>query len=134
MKSRYSFRVDDCIKAETSEESLNDLKCYYEDLLRLNENASKNTHYDRLSEWSDAVYAFVHNKLGKYGFVQASNEQNQDARFWFLIYQVIGGVCYSKHMKTQVAAHHSSAWERNQALLGDIEDILKHKTTLLHEN
>ena len=124
----FSHRVDKCLEAETSQESFDDLRGFLEGLQALDKIASKGTHYDRLSEWSDAVYAYVHNKLEKYDFIQASKEQNQDATFWFLIYQVVGNVCYSKHMKSQTAVHHSSAWERNRALIADIEDILEFKS------
>ena len=124
----FSLIVEKSLEAKTSQESFDDLNGFLEGLQALDKIASKGTHYDRLSEWSDAVYAYVHNKLEKYGFIQASKDQPVDANFWWLIYQVVGNVCYSVHMKSQTAVHHSSAWERNQALIADIEDILEFKS------
>ncbi len=124
---KYSYGVERCLEAPTSEESFNDLSDFLENLQVLDVTASKRTHYHQLNEWSDAVYKYVRNKLDKYEFVNASQNQNNDAAFWFLIYQVISSVIYSVHLKSEAAHHHASAWERNQALMADIEDIITYK-------
>ena len=124
---KFSHRVVECLDVSTSVDSFNDLSKFLADLYELDKTASKGTHYDRLDVWLEAVNRGVRNNLEKYGFVNASKEQNDDAAFWWLIYQVVGGVCHSVHMKTSVANHHASAWERNQALIKDVEDIITFK-------
>jgi hypothetical protein len=75
----------------------------------------------------------VRNKLNKYGFINASPEQNDDAAFWWLIYGLVNGACDSVYMKTTGSRHHASAWERNQALMADIEDIISFKNPILNK-
>jgi len=84
---------------------------------------SKQTHYEKLNEWSDKVYDFIHKKLKKYGFKNGEKEQNDNAIFWWYLYSLPNRTIYSKHLKTKVENHHSSAFERNEALILMLEDI-----------
>ena len=63
-----------------------------------------------------------------FGFINASPKQHVDAAFWWLIYGLMSNVHFSLNLKTEVAYHHASAWERSQALMKDVEDIIEHKS------
>jgi hypothetical protein len=100
-------------------------------LEKLSETASKKTHYDKLDEWNKPIYDFASDTLKRFGFVNGNpeaNAKNPPAEFWWRVYQILGDVIYSPHLKSQTENHHSSAWERNEALkcefcylLGEIE-------------
>jgi len=131
MKSKYSYSVEKCLNHEgVSEKCLSDLIPFKELLDSLEPTASKNTHYDRLDEWSDKVYEYVHDMLKKHGFVNGNMEANAkipDAGFWWKIYGVVSDVCYSSNLnKTAlVATHHTSAYDRNEALRKDVDVIIR---------
>ena len=120
-----SHSVEECIKSEgVSTDTLKDLKPFYELLEKLSSTTSKNTHYDRLDEWSTVVYGYVHGMLNKYKFVNGGMNQNPDAKFWWKVYAVVSNVIYSPNLKSMTTPHHSSAWERNEALKLDIKSII----------
>jgi len=129
---KVSYRVEKCLELQTSQESFDDLIIYFKTLQELDKTASKQTHYHELDKWMDPVYGFIHKQLKKYGFIEAAPlkglTQPMDAEFWWAMYSLIGSACYSIHLKSKAAHHHSSAWERNQALIGDIQDIIEHKS------
>ncbi len=129
---KVSYRVEKCLELETSVKSFNDLSIFLTELIELDETASKETHYHELDKWMDPVYGLIRKQLEKYGFIEAApskgKTQPMDAEFWWAIYAVLSSVCYSMHLKSQTAYHHSSAWERNQALMGDIQDIIELKS------
>jgi hypothetical protein len=126
-----SHRVKEALETPVGFDAFQELTEFLELLRGLSKTASKQTHYHKLDEWSDAVYGFVHKMLDKYGFINGGAarglEQLRDAEFWWKIYAIVGSVCYSPHLKTQVAWHHSSAWERNEALIADIEQLIENK-------
>lgn len=127
---RYSYSVQETRKliGAASKEAVADLHTYKSLLENLRATASKKTHYQDLESWNHDVYEYVHNMLKKYGFVSGNPEANAlipDASFWWKIYSVVSSVIYSPHLKSEVSAHHSSAFERNEALIGEINDILK---------
>jgi len=103
------------------------------EIIELDKTASKGWSYDRLDEWQDPVYKLIHARLKKYKFVNGGAamgiKQPVDAEFWWGIYAVMSHVCYSVNMETEVVRHHASAWERSQALIKDIEDIIEFKST-----
>ncbi len=104
-----------------------DLKLYYNLLQSLSSTASKKTHYDKLNEWSDKAYGFIHDMLKKYGFKNGQpevNKLNNDASFWWAIYGVLSSICYSPYLETEVAIHHSSAWERNKAMIAEMKSLI----------
>jgi hypothetical protein len=131
MTKDFSYRVREAIATEVGLDAFQELTEFLELLRGLSKTASKQTHYHKLDEWSDAVYGFVHKKLEEHGFINAAPlkglEQPRDAEFWWKVYAIVGSVCYSPHLKTQVAWHHSSAWERNEALMADISDLIENK-------
>lgn len=97
----------------------------------MTDKACKGTHYEKLNDWSDPTFQFVHDMLEKYGFKSGDmvgNEKNVDALFWWKIYDVVSNVIYSLNMKLTVlvAIHHSSAFDRNEALKKDIQVIIDH--------
>jgi hypothetical protein len=102
---------------------------FYEFVLTAELTASRETHYVGLNEWSEPIYDFIHNELKANGFVNGDPVANKEligASFWWLIYQVMGSIIYSNHLSSVVAIHHSSAYERNVALQGELEDIIEH--------
>ncbi|MEK6828999.1 MAG: hypothetical protein AABY15_02650 [Nanoarchaeota archaeon] len=128
---KYSHSVEEClIHQGTSEDCLKDLIPFKELLDSMESTASKKTHYDRLSEWSDKAYGYVHDMLKKRGFVSGDMEANAnkpDAGFWWKVYGIVSSVCYSSNLKQTalVATHHTSAYDRNEALRKDIDVIIR---------
>ncbi len=64
--------------------------------------------------------------LNKYGFVNGGPNQNPEARFWWsTVYNTMSHITYSKYLETKTARHHASAFERNEALVKELKDIMK---------
>jgi len=92
----------------------------------LREVASKKTHYQELDQWSDAVFGYAHRMLKRTGFKNGrpeENAKNPSATLWWAIYGVVGSIIHSQYLQTRVASHHSSAWERNEALIMELQDL-----------
>ena len=105
------------------------LEVFYNLLKESSLKASKNTHYDRLNEWSDPIYEFIRKEMYTSGFINGNVEKTKEkpaAEFWWIIYQLISGIHYSPFLKTTVSNHHASAFERNEALLNEIEYVLNN--------
>ena len=67
--------------------------------------------------------------LKKYGFVNGEpeiNAKNFKATFWWQIYDLVSNIIYSPNLKTEVFSHHSSAYERNEALIIEVNYILQN--------
>ena len=128
MSKKISHRVEDAVKIEAvSDECKSDVNPFKELLDELSETASKKTHYENLDEWSDKVHEYVYDMLKKYGFKSGdveANSKNPEASFWWSIYGIVGACIHSPNLKTEVANHHASAWERNEALRKDIQDLI----------
>jgi hypothetical protein len=132
--TRYSSRVLDTINVlpRASAEAITDLKAYADYVEGLRTIASEKTHYHDLNVWSDKAYEFIHAMLKKYGFVNGDPEANAllpDATLWWMVYGLISNVIYSPHLKTQVAYHHASAYERNEALILELKDVISNIPT-----
>lgn len=131
MTPRYSYSVRKVLETiKPSDACLQDLVVFKEIVDSLASSASKETHYHNLNQWSDQVYEFIHKMLDKYGFINgnvAANEKNVDASFWWKIYSVVGSLIYSPNLKplVLVANHHSSAYDRNEALRKDLAIIIR---------
>jgi hypothetical protein len=126
----YSYRVMEIRKmiAAVSIDALTDLQDFKLLVEKLRITASKKTHYQDLDKWSNEVHEYVGNMLKKYGFVNGNPEANAlipDVSFWWNIYCLLSNVIYSPHLVSEVSSHHSSAFERNEALIKEIDDILK---------
>lgn len=115
-------RTQYCIDASktVSKECIQDLHQYHHKVIEWQNTASKKTHYNDLNLWSDEAYDFIHQMLKKYGFVNGDPE----AHFWWQVYGLLSSIIYSPYLKSEVAYHHSSAFERNRALLGELNDFL----------
>jgi len=87
-------------------------------------SASKETHYEGLNEWEDPIYGYVHKMLHKFGFHNGKLHQKPDSEFWWTIHNLVTDICYSSSLDTKVSSHHSSAWERNEALIKDLNIII----------
>lgn len=90
--------------------------------------ASKQTHYHQLNEWSNPIWDHIHNMLKKTGFKNGEPEENAKnlkTQFWWSVYQLFSNIVYSPNLKTEVATHHSSAWERNEAFSIELSIISK---------
>lgn len=127
--TRFSYSVLETINAlpNASLDAVTDLQYFVGVLEKLRETASKKTHYGDLNLWSDAAFGYVHDMLKKHKFVSGDPEANAllpDATFWWKVYSIVSNVIYSPHLKSEVAYHHSSAYERNEALIKEIEDVL----------
>jgi hypothetical protein len=90
---------------------------------------SERTHYQGLDEWSDPVYEFAHKKLEAHKFINGGAAmgitQPPMADLWWSTYAMISGIINSPYLKSEVAAHHSSAHSRNEALKKELEAIIK---------
>lgn len=131
--TRMSYSVLETINAlpMASAEAVGDLQKFYDYVEGLRAIASEKTHYHELNVWSGKAHEFVSAMLKKYGFVNGdpeTNEKNPDASFWWKVYSIVSNVIYSPHLKSEVAYHHSSAYERNEALLLEIKDVLSSIT------
>ena len=105
-----------------------DIKEYLSLIKELSNTASKKTHYDNLNVWSDAAYPFIHDRLKKYGFANGQpevNKKNPNASLWWMIYQLLSNITYSPNLRTEVSSHHSSAFERNEAMRMDLEKLIE---------
>jgi len=92
----------------------------------MRDTASKKTHYQDLDEWSDVVFGYVHKMLKKTGFKNGrpeENAKNPSTTLWWVIYGVVGSITHSQYLQTRVASHHSSAWECNEALIMELQDL-----------
>lgn len=111
------------------EKVIEDFKKFCDFVSEQSKTASKYTHYDKLAEWSGTVFGYVDKMLKKYKFVNGGAAmgipQNPEANFWWLIYSVVSNVIYSPHLKSEVVSHHSSAYERNEALIMELSDIVE---------
>lgn len=81
------------------------------------QTASTQTHYNKLDEWSKPLYEFIHAKLN----------DNVNYEFWKSIFCVMNSVIYSPNLITKVANHHSSAFDRNTAILTELQFIYNYK-------
>jgi len=122
-------RTQDCIDAakRVSADVLSDLHLYHHKVIEWQNTASKKTHYQELEEWSKPAYGFIHDMLHKYGFVNgdpAANAKNPAASLWWAMYGLISNITYSPNLKSEVAYHHSSAFERNRALLAELNTVI----------
>lgn len=127
---KYSHSAQEARKVigNASKEAVDDLRLFKTLIEGLSETASKKTHYQDLDKWDHSVYEYLHEMLKKYGFVNGNPDANAlipDANFWWKIYGVVSSVIYSPHLKSEVSSHHSSAFERNSALVFEITDVLK---------
>jgi hypothetical protein len=131
--TRMSYSVLETINTlpNASFDAVTDLRDFIEFLDHLSHKASKKTHYHELDYWRNATFGFVREKLTKYGFINGdpeANAKNSDATFWWKVYSILSNVIYSPHLKSEVTYHHSSAYERNEALILEIEDVLSSIT------
>jgi hypothetical protein len=97
-------------------DDLNNFKKLLEDWTT---KASKETHYYRLNYWEKAVLQFIVPKLD-------SDPSLYSYMFWLNMYKTVNSIALSPHLKTNVKRHHSSAYERNQALLVELNSILNN--------
>jgi len=125
-----SAALQDCINCTgVSPEAYEDLLVFMTVLEAQQLVASKETHYVKLHAWSNAVNGFAHKTLMKHKFVNAGAimgiEQPADANFWWHVYCLIANVCYSPNLHSKVADYHSSAYERNEALIEDLRILIE---------
>lgn len=89
--------------------------------------ASRNYGYDRLEEWNEPLYNFIHSTLKKFGFKNGDvlhNDKIPNVKFWWAIYGIMSGVIYSPNLRSKTENHHSSAYERNLALEIELSYLL----------
>lgn len=124
---QISYRLKQIMEIESIS-----LDCYHQ-LFNLamwleeaSEWASLNTHYQNLNDWADPLDKEIHKNLDRfvYSFFRDKNTIPNDVRLWFEIYQL--DPCWSPNLVTKAEPHHSSAYERNQCLLMEINYLLEH--------
>jgi hypothetical protein len=100
--------------------------------------ATERTHYEKLNEFLDPVYAHISKSLKKFGFVNGDvqkNASNSKAQIVWWMYGEVGSCCYrypcTDPKIVQVAAHHASAHHRKEAILNSIK-LLKAFMTYRH--
>ncbi|RPI84081.1 MAG: hypothetical protein EHM34_04260 [Nitrosopumilales archaeon] len=125
-----SAALEDCIKCkDVSQQAYEDLLVFMAVLEGQRACASKDYHYKDLFYWDEAVYGFVRKMLTKYKFINGGAamglEQPADANFWWQVYGLVSNVCYSPNLHSKVASHHSSAFERNEALITDVQILME---------
>jgi len=94
----------------------------------LRSTASHQGFYDGLKEWSTPIYDYIDNILKKYGFVNGDPEYNKrypDIQYWWGIYGMMNNIIYSPNLYTRYPNHHSTAYERNEALIVELEYLIK---------
>lgn len=114
-----------------SKEMKDDFKGLISLLEELRGVASKQTHYHNLDEWSTLVYDYIYNMLKKYNFKNGdmeTNNKNPKALFWWEVYYVFSSIIYSPNLKSKVANHHSSAYERNEAFIKELQWVYEKIT------
>ena len=130
-KLKVSHSMLETLKLKTSPESVEDLKLFIDLVETLRNRVSKQTHYHNLDEWTKPTFGFIHDMLKKYGFINGEpeiNKLNKDATFWYGLNSVVSNITYSPLLETSVSLHHSSAFERNEALYKELL-ILKESLT-----
>lgn len=102
---------------------------------------SKNTHYDRLSEWSDKVDSFIDPWFQHVGHKRGQQVNSDDPSInfvWALIKQ-LDCFNYSEHYydlkdASFSAHHHCSAFVRNYCLKEEVGDFLaQYKSSVAAE-
>ncbi len=124
-----SLMISQLVDVDLCEGQLEELKQFQSLVEQSSETASKNHWYDRLNEWDKPLYNFVSDKLNSNGFIQGQpdmNKNNKRVRVWWELYQYLSSLIYSPNLKSEVANHHSSAFERNEVLRKDMEYIVKY--------
>jgi hypothetical protein len=127
MTSPFRYDLDQMGGPEKASHLIDELKEFLVLAIELRNTASKHTHYKDLDSWSNKVYDFIHKKLKRHGFVNGEpelNRKNLNASVWRAIYGGFGSIVYSPHLKTEVSLHHSSAFERNEALVLELDDLV----------
>jgi hypothetical protein len=108
-------------------EAKNDVHTLLELCYTLRSTASKKGSYDHLEDWTKPVYELHSRILHHYGFKNGDVEYNNsipDIQYWWGIYGIINNIIYSPNLHTEYENHHSSAWERNEALIAELEFLI----------
>lgn len=129
--NKISFRAEKAIKilSNASMDAVSNIHKFKTFLECLRNTASKKTHYDNITDYLNPVYEYVHNELANFGFVTGEpeiNKKNPDASLWWAIFGIVNSITFSPHLKTNVASHHASAYERNEALILELEVIINN--------
>ncbi|HAS5778540.1 TPA: hypothetical protein I7E95_002498 [Vibrio cholerae] len=98
------------------------------DFLQLVDSSSPSTqtHYTGLDEWSKPIYEHIRGEMYKHGFINGdvdANKQKPLVGFWFSVYSILANIIYSPNLNSEVADHHSSAKERKDALMMELEYV-----------
>lgn len=117
-------QIAECLNLNITLNCYHDLCLFHQWLQEASNWASKDTHYQQLEEWWKPYNQCIHDNLNKYGFVNGVGAPNDDAKLWWLIYQV--DPTWSPNLKTQVSRHHASAHERNEVMVVEIGYLCEH--------
>jgi len=105
------------------------LPSLYKHLRLSRTTASKRGFYDRLVEYNKPISDHIHGALTDAGFANgepAKNtpEANPDAAFWWALYNTWCNIVYSPNHMSIHPNHHSTAFDRNEALIAEIEYLI----------
>jgi len=115
---KLSHKIEECLDLDITLNCYHDLCIFHQWLQEASKWASMDTHYQELDEWWKPYNKCIGNNLDKYGFVNGVGAPNDDAKLWWLIYG--SDPVDSPNLKTKVARHHASAWERNEVMILEI--------------
>lgn len=134
-----SYDLDDHVRQLSLEEAV-DIQKWIADLEATVKDApvTERTHYEKLNEFLDPVYDFIHTSLRKFGFIsgdQDKNRRNHPAMIIWWVYGEVGNCIYRypciDSSIVNVACHHASSFHRQQAILNSIK-LLKAFMTYHH--
>ena len=120
---KISYQLEKCMEIDSIS-----LSCYHElcNFAKWLQDAcdwtDRRTHYQGLDEWLTPKNQIISKNLDKFGFINGKGSTNNDSAFWWVIHQL--EPCYSLNLVTEVSSHHSSAWERNNCMLIEIEHLI----------
>lgn len=134
-----SYDLDDHVR-QLNGKDVNNIRKWIEEFEAVVKAApvTDRTHYEKLNDFLDPVYDFIHEGLKQFGFVngeQKKNKKNNKAMIIWWLYGEVGN-CIYRHpcidsSIVKVACHHASSFHRQQAILNSVL-LLKAFMTYRH--
>ena len=112
-----------------SDEAKKDVQEFINYCIELRKTASTEYFYDHITEYNNSIQDFIHKELKKYGFKNGNVEwcnSHPDIAYWWEIYKMIDWIIYSPNLHTKTENHHSSAYERNEALIVELQYLINN--------
>lgn len=129
MEKSKTYFIERCLRIEKLPDQMyNELIDFYDIECKSTQSASRQTHGHQLKEWEKPLQRFIVDKMNGYGFThgKALNDQKQEPRFWYDLYQLLDNIIDSPNLRTLVPKFSASAFERSIALKLDLEFIIEN--------